>query len=192
MSKTGSLSLIICFLRSACRGAPTFFLLFALVDLAHADRSFVAGHVPIAENCDALDEQPIHADVDFFVDVQPLVSARCAPCHIDISSGGMNLRPENIKASLLGADETGAPSSYPGYFRLRPGEPLQSLVFLRLNCANAGDAGNPIPRMPPPNGTGTDLQALVHDWIALGAILHGDTPETTTDRIFLGRFDVIR
>lgn len=147
---------------------------------------------PYAIDCDALDAEPIHAQVDFATQIQPLIQQRCAPCHIDISSGGMNLRAERVKASLLGPDQTGAPSGYPGFLRVTPGDPQASLIFLRLNCANAGSDANPIPRMPPSGHTGTDLQALMHDWIALGAIMRGDTPETTTDRIFLGRFDPIR
>lgn len=147
---------------------------------------------PHAVNCDALNAEPIHTQIDFATQIQPLIEQRCAPCHIDISSGGMNLRAERVKTSLLGTDETGAPSGYPGFLRVKPGDPGASLIFLRLNCENAGSAANPIPRMPPAGHTGTDLQALMHDWIALGAILRGDAPETTTDRIFLGRFDPIR
>lgn len=149
-------------------------------------------HGIAAEDCDPLVAEPIHAQVDFFAEIQPMIDVRCAPCHTQGSFGGMNLRPENIKENLLGADETGAPSSYPGFLRVTPGDPLASLIFLRLNCDNAGSADNPIPRMPPPDGTGTDLQALVHDWIALGAILRGDDPSMQTDRLFLGRFDPIR
>lgn len=149
-------------------------------------------HAPDAVDCDSLTTEPVYTHVDFTTQIQPLINLRCAPCHIDISSGGMNLRAENVKASLLGADETGEPSGYPGFLRLKPGDPGASLIFLRLNCENAGSAANPIPRMPPPNGTGTDMQALIHDWIALGAIMRGDTPETTTDRMFLGNFDLIR
>lgn len=149
-------------------------------------------YAPHALDCDALDAEPVHASVDFAAQIQPLIEQRCAPCHTSISSGGMNLRVENVKASLLGVDETGTPSSYPGFLRVTPGDPAASLIFLRLNCDNAGSASNVIPRMPPPDGTGTDMQALMHDWIALGAILHGDSPETTTDRIFLGRFDPLR
>jgi hypothetical protein len=155
---------------------------------AHAWRS---EWLPVAEDCDSLANEPVHVAIDFATDIQPLLDVRCAPCHTDGSFGGMNLRPENLKASWLGQDETGQPSGYPGFVRVTPGRPTASLVFLRLNCANAGSAMNPIPRMPP-GGTTTDLQALVHDWIALGAILRGTDAATTTDRMFLGTFDLIR
>lgn len=164
-------------------------LLIAVFDLAPLS----AGDLQVlyAEKCDSLAGEPVRADLDFFVDIQPLVDARCAPCHTDFNFGGMNLRRENVKLSLLGANEAGAPSSYPGFLRVTPGDPLTSLVFLRLNCENAGSIDNQIPRMPP-GGTTTDLQALVHDWIALGAILRGDDEATRTDRTFLGTFDPIR
>jgi hypothetical protein len=166
--------------------------ILCLLLAAFAPAAVADPHAIDAEGCDSLDAEPIHANIDFFEDIQPLIDVRCAPCHTQGSFGGMNLLPENIKANLLGADETGEPSGYPGFLRVTPGDPLASLVFLRLNCVNAGSPDNPIPRMPPPDGTGTDLQALMHDWIALGAILRGDDPAMRTDRMFLATFDPIR
>jgi hypothetical protein len=145
-----------------------------------------------AEDCDSLAGEPVNGSIDFYVDIQPLLEERCAPCHTQGSFGGMNLQAQNIREHLLGADGAGAASGYPGFLRVAPGDPAASLIFLRLNCANAGTAGNPIPRMPPPDGTGTDLQALIHDWIALGAILASDTPALQSERIFLGRFETLR
>lgn len=146
-----------------------------------------------AEGCLSLASVPVNYDVDFFADVQPLLEQRCASCHTSISLGGFNVLVENAKESMLGIDESGAESGYPGFRRIVPGDPQQSLVFLRINCSNAGTPDAIIPRMPPgPNPTGLDLQALMNDWIALGSIMRGGTPTTRTDRQFLGNFESLR
>jgi hypothetical protein len=151
-----------------------------------------AGRSIDAEDCDSLASEPVSNTIDFHVDIQPLLDERCAPCHTQGSFGGMNLQAQNVREHLLGASGGGAASGYPGFLRVAPGDPAASLLFLRLNCTNAGTVDNPIPRMPPPDGTGTDLQALIHDWIALGAILRSDDPALRSDRVFLGRFETLR
>ncbi len=146
-----------------------------------------------AEDCSPLDAIAPNFQVDFYVEVQPLLQQRCGVCHTDLSLGGFNVLPNNAKLNLLGEDETGAPSGYPDFRRVVPGSPRQSLVFLRINCANAGTPASIIPRMPPGSTpTGIDLQALMNDWIATGAILRGTTPLNSTDRQFLGNFEAIR
>ena len=146
-----------------------------------------------AEGCESLAPVPINYNVDFFADIQPLLEQRCASCHTSISLGNFNVLVENAKESMLGIDESGAESGYPGFRRIVPGSPQQSLVFLRINCSNAGTPDAIIPRMPPgPTPTDLDLQALMNDWIALGSIMRGSTPATRTDRQFLGNFESLR
>ncbi len=146
-----------------------------------------------AEGCVSLASQPVRDYIDFYTDIQPILATRCASCHTTSSAGGLNLLPDAIRVGLLGDDETGAASGYPGFRRIVPGDPAASLVFLRVNCANAGTPDVIIPRMPP-GGTPTavDLHALLHDWIAAGAILRSDIPARRTDLSFRGGFEALR
>lgn len=145
-----------------------------------------------AENCDSIADQPERPDADFLVEIQPQLQVQCASCHTDISAGGFSVLAARVKSTWLGDDEAGAPSGFPGFRRVVPGRPLDSLVFLRVHCANAGGPDNIIPRMPPGGALETSLQALIHDWIASGAVLRGSTPETTTDRQFVASFESLR
>jgi hypothetical protein len=137
--------------------------------------------------CASIEGEPVNEQVSFEADIQPRIDVTCSDCHTTSSEGGLNLRFDNVLNELLGPGETGVPSEgYPGYFRLRPGLPMQSLFFLRVNCENAGNPPVVIGTMPPFGGAPTDLMALIHDWIATGAIM------ANGDRLFIGTFETIR
>jgi hypothetical protein len=161
---------------------------------AQATAAFdVVPHRPDAEGCVSLAAEPVRDYIDFYTDIQPILATRCASCHTTSSAGGLSLLPDAIRVGLLGDDETGAPSGYPGFRRIVPGDPAASLVFLRVNCANAGTPDAIIPRMPPGSTpTAVDLHALLHDWIAAGAILRSDIPSRRTDLSFRGGFEPLR
>lgn len=146
--------------------------------------------------CDAIDGIAPRYDVVFERDIQPLlggtatpgVTPYCETCHVLSSSGGMSVAPANIRASWLGDDEAGQASlNFPPWKRIFPGRPAESLVYQRIHCDDS-----PPGRMPPGSAGGaTDpqflqLQALLHDWITLGAIM------ATTDRRFVGDFESVR
>ncbi|HET7845358.1 MAG TPA: hypothetical protein VFL14_14470 [Xanthomonadales bacterium] len=151
---------------------------------------------PAAAQCDDISAIPVRYDVDFETEIQPLiggvsgssVTPYCENCHVLSSSGGMNMAPANIRLSWLGADETGRESlNFPDWKRIVPGKPAASLVYQRIHCDDS-----PPGRMPPGHPGGAmdpaflQMQALVHDWIALGAIMDD------TDRRFVGDFETIR
>jgi len=144
--------------------------------------------------CDSIANEPVHYDVVFERDIQPyfggvvsMTIPRCETCHVSGSAGGMNLAPANVRLELLGADGNGEPSlNYPSYRRIVPERPFASLVYVRIHCDDS-----PPGRMPPGANGSMDpdflrFQALVHDWIALGAIM------VDTDRRFIGSFESIR
>lgn len=140
-------------------------------------------------SCTPLDSVPVRYDVSFEVDIQPFldVSAAnggCSNCHISMSFGDLNLRFDVVRLNLLGEDGNGQPSAQDANrLRVAPGKPQNSLLFEKLNC-DTPPVGQ---RMPPgSSGDNVELQALVHDWIALGAIfLDGD-------RVFLGTMESLR
>lgn len=139
--------------------------------------------------CTPLDGVPVRYDVIFEADIQPRLdlsnaNGGCAGCHINNSFGDLNLRFDVARLNLLGPDQQGQPSSQDATrLRVRPGRPQDSLLFEKLNC-DTPPVGS---RMPPgSSGENVELQALVHDWIALGAIfLDGD-------RLFLGSMESLR
>lgn len=145
--------------------------------------------------CDDISAIPARYDIVFETDIQPLLGGvpgaptpYCQSCHVLSSSGGMNVAPANIRLAWLGADESGQESlNFPPGKRIVPGRPELSLVYQRIHCDDA-----PPGRMPPGHPGGAidppflQLQALMHDWIALGAIM------ADSDRRFVGDFETIR
>jgi len=138
-------------------------------------------------NCTVLSEttDPVRYDVSFEGDIRPLVANQCNSCHIAGSTAGFNINFSNARINLIGANETGAASSGSAtILRVRPGVPTASAFFDKLNCANPPFGGV----MPPGGGASTQLQALVHDWIAAGALMPGSPGG---DRTFIGNFETI-
>jgi hypothetical protein len=145
--------------------------------------------------CDDISGIPPRYDIVFETDIQPRIGGVpgsgitpfCQNCHVQSASGGLNMAPPNVRMSLLGMDENGQDSlNYPPWKRIVPGRPAASLVYQRIHCDDS-----PPGRMPPGASGATNpnfllMQALVHDWIALGAIM------ADTDRRFVGDFETIR
>ena len=128
---------------------------------------------------------PIRYDVSFEGDIRAFIAAQCNTCHVNASSGGLNVSFSNARMNLLGAAETGTPSSGdPSLRRVRPFRPQDSLLFEKLNCASP-PVGGP---MPIGGSASVEFQALVHDWIAAGALMP-DSPGG--DRLSVGTFEAI-
>lgn len=178
-------------MRRAARTTPLFLALLAAAGAAQAwpeTRAPWVFDLPKGgTNCTFLDpaSNPIRYDVTFGGDIQPLLNTACLTCHINGSTNGFNVSQSNARLSLLGPNETGTPfTNVSTIFRVRPGLPLESGIFLKLNCEFP-----PVPygsRMPP-GGASAELQALVHDWIASGALM----PEYGGERTFVGSFESI-
>lgn len=156
-------------------------LALALASIAPAS----AFEASLGGACEPLpaDQQPIRYDVSFEGDIRPFIDNLCASCHG--SQGGMSLAFGNIASALLGPDERGrASQGDPSILRVRPFEPQASSLFLKLNCVPP-PFGDPMPlgASSPP-----ELQALVHDWIASGALL----PDSGGSRLFIGSFESIQ
>lgn len=69
--------------------------------------------------------------------------------------------------------------------RVRPFEPLASSLFLKVNCETPPFGS----RMPLGGSPSPELQALIHDWIASGALMP-QSPGAV--RLFIGNFESIR
>lgn len=142
--------------------------------------------LPPPTSCDSIANEPISVHLTWEGDIQGIVDNVCESCHINNSSGNLSLRFDVVRNNLLGPNETGQQANgYPDYKRVVPGDPISSLLFRKLNC------DNPTPplnggRMPATGALPTDFQALIHDWIALGAIF------AQGDRSFVGNFETIR
>jgi hypothetical protein len=146
--------------------------------------------------CDALSPAtfPVRYDVSFEGDIRQFINNQCAGCHG--GSGNLSLAAGNIRSALLVDTSTGletgrvaesqpTPTPATPILRVRPGEPEQSMLFLRINCADPG-AGTG--RMPLGGVAPLEFQALLHDWIAAGALLPSE-PES--DRISIGSMESI-
>ena len=140
-----------------------------------------AGCTPLPDSGDT----GILYDVSFEGDIRASLNTLCLNCHINSASGGLNMNTSNARLHLIGPDEAGAPSTgSPSLLRVKPFKPLESVLFLKLNC-DAPPAGS---RMPLGGTAPSALQALVYDWIASGALMP-DSPNG--DRTFVGNFESI-
>ena len=112
-----------------------------------------------ASNCDNLDGiQPLPG-LDFNADIQPLLQ-NCTGCHGQNGSGGLDLRPGEAYANLVNV------RSNTNFDRLRvkPFDPLESTLFLAVNCAQPGGPGFQMPGM-----NELESRARIRDWINQGA-----------------------
>lgn len=108
--------------------------------------------------CDDLSVIPETPQVDFATEIQPIFNNNCVHCH-----GG----PDPIAFMDL---EQGyvqivdVPSFQISFFnRVEPGQPADSYLFLKINCANQF-SGDRMPREAPPLSLFD--QALIRDWIS--------------------------
>ena len=88
--------------------------------------------------------------------IKNLIQVRCAPCHIDGSDGGLNMKGEDFIANTVnvkaGTDDK--------FFRINPGAPDKSYLVLKLKGEAAGD------RMPQSGEFYTDEEMKsLEEWI---------------------------
>lgn len=154
---------------------------------ARFDRWFVAavwltGFVSpalAASDCDSISSIPITWNIDYTSDIQAIFNNRCSNCHVKSGgepSAGLDLDPGASWDALVNAPS----QEQLGRLLVVPGQPLDSVMFEKINCATP-NAGMRMPR----GRTSLPLteQALIFDWIMLGA------PLGQTDFIFLGGFE---
>ena len=90
----------------------------------------------------------------------------CLGCHPgNIGAGNLGLASEFSYGNLVGVPSDGVP----GMPRVSPGDPLNSLLFFKLNCDNPPGLGDRMPLNRAPLSVAQ--QALFFDWIRLGAPL---------------------
>lgn len=133
-----------------------------------------------ASGCDSIAGVPIRWNINYENDIQALFNARCSNCHVKSGGSpeaGLNLDPGASWDSLVNAPS----HEQLGRILVVPGQPSNSVMFEKINCAtpNAGGRMPHEPRTPLP----LTEQALIFDWITLGA------PLGQTDFIFLSGFE---
>ena len=115
--------------------------------------------------CESLSAVVPFTQVSYSLNIQSIFnSGECLSCHSGAGgaggAGGLNLETLTSYQSLL------APSV--GNARVLPGDPLNSVLFLKINCDNPGFGS----RMPMDLGPLSAVrQQLIFDWIRLGAPL---------------------
>jgi hypothetical protein len=119
-----------------------------------------AGGTPTG--CENISTIAPFTQVSYSQNIQPIFnSAECLSCHGGGGgAAGLNLEALNSYTSLLNPS-TGSP-------RVLPGDPLNSVLFLKINCDFPGFGS----RMPMDlNPLSAVRQQLFFDWIRLGAPL---------------------
>lgn len=148
----------------------------ALLLLAFATAS---PQLQAASGCDSIASIPITWNINYAVDIQSVFNTRCSNCHVDHGgspSGDLDLDPEFSWDNLV----NGPSNEQPGRYLVVPGQPLDSVLFEKINCETPG-AGMRMPRMRP--ALPLAEQALIFDWIMLGA------PRDPTDFIFASGYE---
>jgi mono/diheme cytochrome c family protein len=99
-----------------------------------------------------------------YAEVDAIFQAACVRCHG--SSGALNLsNPTTAYSALVGAAAAGSACAGGGRVRVVAGDPMRSLLYLKL--VNMQDCGNAMPR----GATLTPAQIeTVRQWIAMGAL----------------------
>jgi hypothetical protein len=112
------------------------------------------------QGCDDLSAIAQTPRLVFERDIQPLLeNAGCTGCHG--GAGGLSLGPDQALSDLVGVTS----SVVPDRLRVDPGNPLESMLFLAINCEQPGGS---LFRMPSQRDD-PEFQALIRDWIAQGA-----------------------
>ena len=116
-------------------------------------------------DCDDLGSIAPFTQFNYPLVIQSIWQGNCSGCHLGGgSSGGLNLDPPGSDLNLINVQSAQNPS----FTRVVPGDPLASLLFLKLNCDSPG-LGSRMP-LGGPNLSLTQ-QALIFDWIEAGAPL---------------------
>ena len=126
-----------------------------------------------ASGCDDVKGTAIHPQVDWQADIKPILNTmfggRCTGCH----NGGL---PPDMS-------DTGVDAIFKLVnFYVKPGRPLESRLFIKINCESPDGGG----RMPLAGQVLTRLQQeLIYDWISQGAL--GEAPAGSISRTFVFR-----
>lgn len=113
--------------------------------------------------CQNLSAVTPFTQISYSLNIQSIFnSGACLSCHIGAGggggAGGLNLEALSSYQNLL-APSTGNP-------RVLPGDPLNSVLFLKINCDDPGFGS----RMPMDSSPLSEVrQQLIFDWIRLGA-----------------------
>lgn len=136
-----------------------FILVLAVAGILIACLSSLPAVAGTPSGCTDLDVYPPQSDVDFTSQIEPIFS-NCAGCHGDGGSAGLDLRPGEAYANLVGVESTTSPPQV----RVQPFEPGNSVLLWAVNCTTTG---GPAFQMP---GNDPAERALIRDWIAQGAL----------------------
>jgi hypothetical protein len=99
-------------------------------------------------------------------DALQLVLANCVYCHNDPSKR-LNLQYQDLHARLVNAVAEKSPANCPNRILVVPGEPMQSLLYLKVAGKMPANCGARMPFNKPPV-TAMELKT-VFDWITAGA-----------------------
>lgn len=140
-------------IRNLCTG-----LLLAVAAGAHA------GNGPPAECSDLSSVAPF---TQFrYTQFQTIFDTSCGNCHPgNTGAGNLGLGDGFSYANLVDVPSDGLPSM----LRVAPGDPLASMLFLKLNCDDPPGLGVRMPLNASP--LSLTQQAFFFDWIRLGAPL---------------------
>jgi mono/diheme cytochrome c family protein len=133
--------------------------------LAIAAATGQRAHAGGPTDCDDLGSVAPFTQFNYPLVIQSIWQGNCSGCHLSGgSSGGLNLDPPGSDLNLINVAST----QNPAFTLVVPGDPLASLLFLKLNCDGPG-LGSRMP-LGGPNLSLTQ-QALIFDWIEAGAPL---------------------
>jgi hypothetical protein len=119
-----------------------------------------SGAGPGGEVCafSCLDASP--SDLPLAQQVKGIVdSCAGADCH-DIGAGDMRIAPGSEFNAMIGVQSF----ERPDLLRVRPGDPLQSYVYLKVRCEGGIEAS-----CMPPGGAAPGVAQTFFDWIEAGA-----------------------
>lgn len=144
--------------------------------------SALVSAVPLqaAEQCESINGTPIRFNVQW-IDVWQALdqeSSCTQNCHVGSAPvAELDFSTPQLSIYFLVGQLS---SQNDQLLRVKPGDPLNSLLFQKVNCAEP-DVGTP---MPPPSGhIPLHLQTLIYDWIAQGA--RGELAEDPIPREFV-------
>jgi hypothetical protein len=126
-------------------------------DAPAADASAQDDGPPCLFCSDATDDAPLQVQVKGKIDQ---ICSNADGCHGQ-GAAGMSLLVGTEFDAMIGVPS----SERPPMLRVKPGDPLQSYVFLKLWCDGGIDGGC----MPLSTGPSPALAQLFHDWIEAGA-----------------------
>jgi len=109
--------------------------------------------------CTDLDAFPPQPAVAFEAQIEPILSG-CTGCHGDGGAAGLDLRPGQAYANLVGVEST----TNPPQARVEPFDPADSLLLYAINCSITGGPSFQMPGADPAD------RALIRDWVAQGAL----------------------